>query len=128
MGNNQNGIIASFDADTLCEANYLIEIENHFNKYPETNSCTVYFEHPTGGTEFSENIYHSIIQYELYLRYYKQALQHTTFPYVCHSVGSCMVFKASLYTKQGGMNRKQAGEDFYFMQKIVPLGNFYEII
>jgi len=25
------------------------------------------------------------------------------------------------------MNRRQAGEDFYFLQKIIPLGNFHEI-
>jgi hypothetical protein len=29
--------------------------------------------------------------------------------------------------KQGGMNRRKAGEDFYFLHKIIPLGNFGEI-
>jgi hypothetical protein len=38
-----------------------------------------------------------------------------------------MVVKASVYAKQGGMNRRQAGEDFHFLQKIIPLGNFGDI-
>jgi hypothetical protein len=29
--------------------------------------------------------------------------------------------------KQGGMNRRKAGEDFYFLQKIIPLGNFRDL-
>jgi len=31
------------------------------------------------------------------------------------------------YMKQGGMNKRQAGEDFYFLQKIIALGHFTEI-
>ena len=29
--------------------------------------------------------------------------------------------------RQGGMNKRQAGEDFYFLHKIIPLGHFGEI-
>ncbi len=35
-------------------------------------------------------------------------------------VGSALAVKALQYVKAGGMNRKQAGEDFYFVQKLVP--------
>ena len=30
-----------------------------------------------------------------------------------------MAVRAHAYARQGGMNRRQAGEDFYFMQKLV---------
>ena len=125
--NNENGIIVSFDADSTCEPDFFSEIENQFKKYPETNACSIYFEHPVEGSEFSPEIYKGIAQYELYLRYYIQGLRFSTFPYAYHTIGSCFAVKATIYAKQGGMNRKKAGEDFYFLQKIIPLGNFYEI-
>lgn len=124
---NPDGVIVSLDADTTCDTNYLVEIEKQFQKHPKTNGCNIYFEHPIEGDKYPQEIYNAIIQYELYLRYYLQALRFSGYPYATHTVGSCFAVKASVYAKQGGMNRKQAGEDFYFLQKIVPLGNFYEI-
>ena len=35
--------------------------------------------------------------------------------------------RAWAYVKQGGMNRRQAGEDFYFLQKISWLGPMTEL-
>jgi hypothetical protein len=39
-------------------------------------------------------------------------------------VGSSFAVKASAYVKQGGMNRRQAGEDFHFLHKMVLLGDY----
>ena len=125
--NRAEGILVSFDADALCDANYLAEIEKHYLNHPETDGTTIYFEHPASGNEFPPEVYRGIIQYELYLRYYKEALRFTGFPFAFHTVGSCFTVKAVSYVRQGGMNKKQAGEDFYFLQKLVPLGHFYEI-
>ncbi|MCK4662933.1 MAG: glycosyltransferase [Bacteroidales bacterium] len=125
--NNQNGIIISFDSDSICETNYLTEIENHFRNFPKTNGCNIHFEHPVKGTEFPDKVYETIIQYEMYLRYFVQSLRFIGFPYAFHTVGSCFAVKASAYIKQGGMNRKQAGEDFYFLNKIFQLENFSEL-
>ncbi len=125
--NNPEGIIVNFDADSTCDDNYLIEIEKHFRKYPKTHGISIYFEHPLRGKEFSENAYLSIWLYELHLRYYKQALQFTDFPYYYHTVGSAFAVNTAVYCKQGGMNKQKAGEDFYFLQKIIPHGRFYEL-
>jgi hypothetical protein len=38
-----------------------------------------------------------------------------------------MAVRAIDYCKQGGMNKRKAGEDFYFLQKFIKLGNFSEI-
>jgi len=122
--NNTKGIITGFDADSLVAENYLIEIENIFLNKPKLNGCSIYFEHPVKGKEFSETVYKKIIEYELYLRYYSLALKQTGFPYYFHTVGSSFAVKAETYCKQGGMNRKKAGEDFYFLQKIMPLGDY----
>ncbi len=125
--NNKTGILVSFDADATCDENFLIEIEKHFAKNHKTKACSIYFEHPISGTEFSDNIYNAITQYELYLRYYNLSSRFAGFPFAFHTVGSSFAVRADVYAKQGGMNRKKAGEDFYFLQKIIPLGNFTEI-
>ncbi len=124
---NDKGVIISFDADSLCDKNYLNEIENHFKKYPESNGCTVYFEHPLSGSEFSDSVYKAITLYEMNLRYFIQSLRLASFPFAYHTVGSCFAVRASAYVKQGGMSRRKAGEDFYFLHKIIPSGNFFEL-
>jgi len=124
---NENGIILGFDADSTCKTNYLCEIEKHFKQNPKSNAASIYFEHPLEGIEYQVEVYENIVRYELYLRYYKQALQFAKFPFAFHTIGSSFAVRANIYAKQGGMNRRKAGEDFYFLQKIIPLGNYHEI-
>jgi glycosyltransferase involved in cell wall biosynthesis len=122
-----DGIIACFDADSLCDPNYLAELEKHFETHPKSPGCAVYFEHPVSGTAFDKRVYAGIIQYELHLRYYKMALEYCNLPYAFHTIGSAMAVRSSAYQRQGGMNKRKAGEDFYFLHKIIALGNFTEL-
>ena len=122
-----DGLIICFDADSTCEPSYFQAIETHFKKNLKTPGAAIRYEHPLEGTEFHKTIYEGIINYELFLRYYNQGLIHTNLPYAFHTVGSSMVVKSSAYQKQGGMNKRKAGEDFYFLHKIIALGNFTEI-
>jgi len=122
-----NGIITGYDADSSCDTNYFTEIEKLFKKYPKANGANIFYEHPLEGLEFDDFIYDSIAQYELYLRYYMLAMRYAGHPHAYHTVGSSFAVSADAYIKQGGMNRRQAGEDFYFLQKIIALGRFYEI-
>jgi len=124
--NHKNGIIVCFDADSLCERNYLTAIAAHFKNNPKTPACSIHFEHPITG-EYDQKVYDGIIKYELFLRYYIDALRFTNFPHAYQTIGSSMAVRSSIYQKQGGMNRRKAGEDFYFLHKIIPLGNFSEI-
>lgn len=124
---NHNGVIVCFDADAQCDSNYLVEIENHFNKNPKTPACSIHFEHPISGEDYPEEIYNGITQYELHLRYYKNGLTFAGLPYAFHTIGSSMAVRSSAYQKQNGMNKRKAGEDFYFLQKLIPLGGFTEI-
>ena len=125
--NNSEGFILSLDADTLVKQNYFQEIDKHLKIKQKSNALTIYFEHPIDGNDYDSELYEAITTYELYLRYYKLALHYTGFPYSFYTIGSCFGVKAEAYVKQGGMNRKQAGEDFYFLHKIFPLGNSFEI-
>jgi len=125
--NNPKGIIASYDADSNCMPNYLVELEKLWRTYPKTHACSVRFEHPVEGEEFEPNIYNGIAQYELHIRYYYHACRSIGVPYAYYTIGSSMACCAESYVKFGGMNRHQAGEDFYFLQKIIPHGNFREL-
>jgi hypothetical protein len=121
------GIIACFDADSLCQKNYFIALEKHFAENPKNSACSIYFEHDITGNEYDENVYKAIILYELHLRYYVHALRSANFPYAYQTIGSSMAVRAKNYLKQGGMNRRKAGEDFYFLHKFIPLGTFTEL-
>lgn len=123
----KDGIIACFDADSTCQDNYLMELEKHFENNPKSPACSIYFEHPIQGSEFSEENYRAIEAYELHLRVYRNALKFCGFPFAYHTIGSSMAVKSKAYQKQGGMNKRKAGEDFYFLQKMMTLGNFTEL-
>ncbi|HPW27496.1 MAG TPA: glycosyltransferase family A protein, partial [Tenuifilaceae bacterium] len=127
LAKQPGGIIACFDADATCEVNYLVELENFWAANPDIHACSIRFEHPIQGNNFPQEVYDGIAQYELHLRYYNQALRYTGFPFAFHTVGSSMACTAEAYVKFGGMNRHQAGEDFYFLQKIIPHGHFAEL-
>ena len=125
--NKPDGIILCFDADATCDSNYFCAVEDFFRQNPKTTAASVYFEHPLGGDGFDPLIFKGIAQYELHLRYFLNAQRYAGFPFAYHTVGSSMGVKAGVYCKQGGMNQRQAGEDFYLLQKIIPLGHFGEI-
>ncbi len=120
----KDGIIVCFDADSICDSNYLKAIENHFLENTESVGASIYFEHPINE---SKEFKLPIILYELHLRYYIQALKYASYPFAYHTIGSSMAVKSSVYQKQGGMNQRKAGEDFYFLHKIIPLGGFTNI-
>ncbi len=123
---NDRGIIACFDADCTCDPNYLVELKGHFERHPGTPGCSIYFEHPLYGA-LPSAVYEAIIHYELFLRYYTGALRLAGFPGAYQAIGSSMAVRNNAYQKQGGMNRRKAGEDFYFLQRIIALGSFTEL-
>jgi cellulose synthase/poly-beta-1,6-N-acetylglucosamine synthase-like glycosyltransferase len=120
------GILACLDADSPVTLNYMEEVTKWFSN-PKHQGAAVNFEHPLEGKTYPPQVYEAITLYELHLRYYVQALRQTGFPYAFHTIGSTMVFRAEKYIQAGGMPKKQAGEDFYFLQKLIPLGGFGEI-
>lgn len=118
----KNGIIVCFDADTSCQPNYFQAIEGHFKKYTKSAACSLYFEHPLMGAEYEPAVYEAIAAYELHLRYFINAQRWAGAPFAYQTIGSAMAVRASHYQKQGGMNRRKAGEDFYFLHKFISIG------
>jgi hypothetical protein len=122
---NSRGVIASLDADCTCDDNYLTSLETHFEHHPNARACTIYFEHALDGPLDNE-LYQAITYYELYLRYYRHGLQYANFPFAHYTVGSCMAVRCDFYARHGGMNRRKAGEDFYFLNKLIAAGGISE--
>ena len=122
-----DGVIVCFDADSLCEKNYFQAIEEHFVKNPKTQACGIHFEHPLEGNEYSPEIYDAITKYELHLRYYIHAQKFASFPLAFQTIGSSMAVRCDAYQQQGGMNKRKAGEDFYFIHKFTILNAHTEL-
>lgn len=124
---NLDGVIVCLDADCKVSTNYLVEIESKLLVSNNYSACSIYFEHPLSsskGEDAEITSPHPILFYELHLRYYVHGLRLCGFPHSYHTVGSAIAVKAYHYMKAGGMSKKQAGEDFYFIQKLVQSGRY----
>lgn len=124
--NKPNGIIVSLDSDCLVSPNYLQHIESCFAENKSCFAATINFKHRV--EEMNDPKQKKGIKlYEDYLRYYKNALDFAGFPDSIYTIGSAFAVRAEAYVKQGGMNRRQAGEDFYFLNKLTKLGQITEL-
>jgi hypothetical protein len=107
-------VLVSLDADTLVNPDYLATIRDHFRTVRE-GGAVIPFRHQPGATPLEEA---AIRRYELFLRHFVLGLSLAASPYAYHSIGSALACTASAYVKAGGMNRRTAGEDFYFLQQL----------
>ncbi|HPK53121.1 MAG TPA: glycosyltransferase family 2 protein [Smithellaceae bacterium] len=110
-------LIISLDADTLVPVNYLAAIKNRFTS--DIKTAVIAYEHQE---PMEERAKEGIYCYEIFLRYWLLGLQYAKSPYAFHSIGSALVCSADAYLAVRGMNRRAAGEDFYFLNKLAKLG------
>ena len=111
----QDPLLISLDADTLVDGNYLQAIFAHFQT-ELGGAAYLPFRHQAGESQAQES---AIREYELYLRSYRFGLAWAGSPYAFISIGSALACRARAYVAAGGMKRRQAGEDFYFLQQLV---------
>lgn len=119
-----DGLIVNLDADCCVSNNYfeqLLRIEKE-----NINGLSIAFDHDVLNIE-DQDLKERIVDYENWLRYYVNALRFTAYPHAFHTIGSSMATRASAYAKIGGMNRRKAGEDFYFLHKLIPQQKFYDL-
>jgi hypothetical protein len=107
-------LLVSLDADTLVPSDYLSAIGKHFQKV-SPGGAVIPFCHQRGSTPEQDR---AIQRYELFLRIYVLGLEQAGSPYAFHTVGSTMVCTAESYIRNGGMNTREAAEDFYFLQQL----------
>jgi len=107
-------LLVCLDADTLVQPDYLEAISNHFNT-ADAGGASIPFRHRQADTPAGQA---AIDRYELFLRVYVLGMELAGSPYAFHTVGSAMACRALAYVSAGGMNKRMAGEDFYFLQQI----------
>src|SRR5260370_38295716 len=61
-------------------------------------------------------------RYEVFLRYYVLGLADAGSPYAFHTLGSTLAVHSLAYAKVRGFPRRDAGEDFYLLNKLAKLG------
>ncbi|MFN7952431.1 MAG: glycosyltransferase family A protein [bacterium] len=111
------GVIACLDADCTVAPSYLVALAEWFDAHPEADAAAVHFEHPH--EDLADPRHRAaIVGYELFLRCHVHGLGLAGHPSAIQTVGSSMAVRAVAYATHGGMNRRQAGEDFYFLQKL----------
>ncbi len=59
------------------------------------------------------------ILWELFLRYWRDSLKVAGYPFAYYPIGSLFVFRGYLYPIIGRISLRKAGEDFYFLQKVL---------
>jgi hypothetical protein len=124
--NRPEGLIVSLDADTLVAKNYFTEIAKAAGT--SRAACfTLQFRHNYDPKLYPADVINACRLYETYLRYYRLALRTFDFPFAIHTIGSCFAVRAGAYTRLGGMPSRQAGEDFYFLQKAVKMHPVHEV-
>jgi len=115
---SEKKLIISLDADTLVQTNYLAEIKNYFTSKIKT--AIVAYEHQMPDNYEGQA---AICCYEIFLRYWVLGLKYAKSPWAFHSIGSTIVTSTDSYLKVRGMNRREAGEDFYFLNKLAKIGS-----
>ena len=122
---DQEGILLCLDGDCTVSGNYLRRVYDYFTGQPLCDAASIHFEHKLDLPD--RHVMEAIAQYELHLRYLVAALRWAGHPFAFHTVGSSMAVRRKAYLLQGGMNTRQAGEDFYFLQKFIEIESLYEI-
>ena len=65
--------------------------------------------------------------YELALRYYVAGMKFARSPYAFHTIGSTMAVSARHYAMVRGFPKREAGEDFYLLNKLAKVGTVLEL-
>ena len=116
------------DADVRLPQTYFTRsnaLRNPASKY----SALVYpFSHTDdrNGSESGEVIRATQL-YELSLRYYVAGLKFARSPYAFHTIGSTIAVSAIHYAKVRGFPKREAGEDFYLLNKLAKVGTVLEL-
>jgi hypothetical protein len=112
------GLICCLDADTLVEKNYLSSVRTYFSRNADPAAVTGYAHQKPDDPVLLA----AICCYEIFLRSYVIGLSFAGSPYAFHSIGSTMSCTSQGYVAVRGMNRRQAAEDFHFLNKLAKIG------
>jgi len=119
----ENSLLFCLDADTLISKNYLKIITQYYIKN-NFLVATINFQHQLS----SDPIINKGIQiYEAALKDISSKIRSCNSPYGYVSMGSAIVCNAVAYVAVGGMSKKKAAEDFYFLQSLAKYTKIHHI-
>ena len=110
----KRSLLFSTDADTTVDSHYLETILDYFKQH-NADAAVVGFCHSVPGHIYLKN---AIKEYEEFLHTTARKIKEAGSPYGYVAMGSTMVCTAEAYIAVGGMPRKKATEDFYFLQEM----------
>lgn len=122
-GKIENPWIFSTDADALLPPDYLSIATGLLH----AEGCMVFdFEHLVDGLEQPEEK-QALCLYENYLRYYREGLFYAGSPYAFYTIGSLISIHVSTYCQVRGFPQREAGEDFYLLNKAAKVAPVYSL-
>lgn len=119
------GVILAYDADCLVESMHMDKVLTCFCQKESLEAASIYYEHDLAIC--NPSLLPHIVEYELHLRVYINWKKYIGLPYAYQTIGSSMAVRAGVYSLVGGMNKRKAGEDFYFLHKFTNRGGYGEI-
>jgi hypothetical protein len=94
----------------------------------QDNAALVYpFRHTMAEDKTGDEIMRVTRLYEYSLRYYVAGLSFAGSPYAFHTIGSTMAVNSTHYARVRGFPRRQAGEDFYLLNKLAKVGSVMQL-
>ena len=110
--------IHSTDADAHLPNNYLTaHLDDNLPCQHGVATCCNFYHYSDEPTVHQANQ-----RYERGLRYYVAGLQYAQSPYAYFTIGSILSFNVLAYCQARGFPKRNAGEDFYLLNKLAKLG------
>jgi hypothetical protein len=111
--------IRNTDADVILPEDYFLHLETHEDPERRTVAFVYDFVH---NTKPLGHLAPALELYDLSLRYYVEGLKWANSPYAFHTIGSALVVHAEAYAEVRGFPKREAGEDFYLLNKLAKIG------
>jgi hypothetical protein len=124
LGRVDSPWLASTDADAELPAGYFrsLAVQPRAPDGTRRVALTMPFVHTPSGDAAIDD---ATLIYELSLRYYTLGLAAAGSPYAYESLGSSIVVLADAYAEVRGFPKRQAGEDFYLLDKLAKVGTIH---
>ncbi|ASP49016.1 hypothetical protein [Cognaticolwellia beringensis] len=117
-GNVLSSWVHSTDADAYLPDNYLTaHAGDSTNLKKAVATCCNFYHHSN-----QQAIHQANLRYENALRYYVAGLKYAQSPYAYFTIGSILSFDMLAYCQARGFPKRNAGEDFYLLNKLAKLG------
>lgn len=116
------------DADVQLPETYFTRSNSLQDTASKTSALVYPFSHiDDPGRAESRQVVSATRLYELSLRYYVAGMKYARSPYAFNTIGSTIALSALHYARVRGFPRREAGEDFYLLNKLAKVGTVLEL-